>query len=137
MDTVANNIVPALLEPLASTALIIRVIRQKQRFSQDVNWRKHRKMVLQLVPVSALNITLILPLNIFTLAYLFGLPSSYGAQVDLYFYFLGYFFPLVIPFIFISSIPQVSKKLKSIFRCEQRSIPIVGTANVINRTNRQ
>jgi hypothetical protein len=136
MDAVANNIVPGLLEPFANIALTIRVIRQKQQLIPDVNWRKHRKMVLQLIPVSTLNITLILPLNIFSLAYLFGLPSNDGADVESYIFFFGYFFPLLIPVIFISSIPEVLKKIKSIFRRGQRQVLIVPTNNLTNRTNR-
>jgi hypothetical protein len=86
-------------------------------------------MVLQLTSVSLINISLILPVNIFFLAYLFGLPSSYGAEVVSYFYFLEYFLPLLVPSVFISSISGLSKKVKYIFQ-RRRTIAAVGTTRI-------
>jgi len=136
-DLILDNIAPGLLEPIVSIALIIRVIRQKQQLSQGIQWRKHRKMVLQLISVSIINLTLIVPLNVFSLAYLFGLPSDYAAGVVSYFYFFGYFLSLLVPFAFITSISGLSRKVKSIFQRGRRDIAFVGPTYVTNRTHRQ
>jgi hypothetical protein len=136
-DLIANTILPGFLEPLASIALIIRVIRRKQQLSQGVQWRKHRKMVIQLMAVSILNTSIIAPLNILQLAYLFGLQSDYGIQVESYFYFFAYFIPLFIPFIFVILIPEVFKTAKLIFRYGQQQITAVEILHPTHRTSHQ
>ena len=136
-DLILNNIAPGLSEPIISMTLIIRVIRQKQRLSQGVQWRKHRKMVLQLILASFMNVTLIVPLNVFSLAYLFGLPRDYGAEVVSYFYFFAYYLSLVLPFIFLTSIPRISRKVKSIFQCGRQEIAVGRTTYMNNRTHQR
>jgi hypothetical protein len=136
-DLIANAILPGLLEPLASIVLIIRVIRQKRELSQGVQWRKHRKMVIQLMAVSILNTSIVGPLNILQLAYLFGLQSDYEIQVESYFYFFVYLIPLLIPFIFITLISEVFQTIKLIFRRGQQQITIVGRLHSFQRTTRQ
>ncbi|CAF1144156.1 unnamed protein product [Adineta steineri] len=120
-DFFGHNILPAFLVASVSMALLIRVIRQKQRLNQQVQWSKHRKMTKQLVSMSILNIIFILPLNLLTLAHLCGLPDEYGAQLQLYFYFAGYLFIFFIPFACTSSTPGLSKKIKLIFSCQDQT----------------
>lgn len=117
-DLVANTMIPGFLEPLAGIALIIRVIRQRNHLTQGVQWRKHRKMVIQLMAISILNLSFISPLNILQLAFLFGLQSDYGMQILSYFYFFVYLIPLLMPFIFTILIPEVYKTVKSTFSCQ-------------------
>jgi hypothetical protein len=127
-DFFVNNILPGLLVAFISMGLLIRVIRRKQQLSQGIQWRKHRKMIIQLLLISTLNIIFILPLNLLSLAYLCGLSDEYGAQIDLYFYFAGYFLIFFIPFVCLASMPELLKKMKFLFHY-QRQIPIGGTTN--------
>lgn len=134
-DFFVNNILPGLLVAFVSMALLIRVIRKRQRLSQGNQWRKYRKMAIQLFSISTLNIIFILPLNLLSLAYLCGLPSDYGVQIELYFYFAGYFLIFFIPFVCLASMPELLKMIKLILHCRQQT-PIVGITNQTNRTNR-
>jgi hypothetical protein len=111
-DFIGHNIVPAFLVALISVALLIRVIRQKQRLNQQFQWRKHRKMTIQLLSISTLNVIFILPLNLLSVAHLCGLPDEYGAQAQQYLYFAGYLFIFLIPFVCLGSTPELCKKIK-------------------------
>jgi len=72
-----NTTAPILIEAIASVLLVFRV-----------QWRKYRRMILQLFFVSSLNIILNLPISLVPLAHLCGLPEEYGIEVELFFSFL-------------------------------------------------
>jgi hypothetical protein len=54
-DYLGNGIICAFIETISSMALLIRILWKKRRARQRVNWRKHRKMAFQLLPVSCLS----------------------------------------------------------------------------------
>lgn len=105
-----NTTAPILIEAIASVLLVFRVQWQKRRLRQSTQWRKYRRMILQLFFVSGLNIIFNLPISIVPLAHLCGLPEEYGIQVELYFFFLGYFVILLFPFATLCQFPEVRKK---------------------------
>jgi hypothetical protein len=127
-DFSVNNLLPGFLVAFISIALLIRVIRKKQSLNQQIQWSKYRKMTIQLLSISILNIIFILPLNLLSLAYLCGLPQEYGAQIELYFYFAGYLFIFLIPFVSLASLPELWKKVKLTFLCRRRNT--AGTQNL-------
>lgn len=79
-DFFGNNILPGLLVSFVSMVLLIRVIRKRQCLNQGIQWRKHRKMTIQLLSISTLNVIFILPLNLLSLAHLCGLPDEQGSR---------------------------------------------------------
>jgi hypothetical protein len=111
-DFIVNNILPSLLVAFMSFALLIRVIQQKRRLNQHLQWRKQRKMTIQLVSLSVLNIVFNIPLNIVSLAHLCGLPQDYGVEAELYFYFSCYFLIFLFPFVCLFSYPELVTKFK-------------------------
>lgn len=135
-DFVGNNIVPGLLVAFVSVGLLIRVIRQKQRLNQPIQWRKHRRMTIQLLSISILNIIFILPLNLLSLAHLCGLPEEYGVQVEQYIFFVSYWFILLIPFVCLGSTPELCKKIKTKLSCSRQRQNVVGpvTIQTVNLT---
>ena len=48
-DLVLHHVVSIMLIAFFSVTLIVRVIRQKQRLNQPIQWRKHRKMTIQML----------------------------------------------------------------------------------------
>jgi hypothetical protein len=86
-------------------------------------------MIIQLLSISILNIIFILPLNLLSLAYLCGLPEEYGAQIELYFYFAGYLFIFLIPFVSLASLPELWKKVKLTFLCQRQNA--IGVQNLM------
>ena len=110
-DTVVNCIIPVLLIIILSIGLIVRFIRQKRRVRQRMRWRKHRKMVIQLLSISSLYLIFYLPLLILLTAHQYGLPEEIGADVELYTYFLSLYVILLLPYICLGSLPELWKYL--------------------------
>jgi hypothetical protein len=111
-DFIVNSSGPVIFEAIVSIGLVVRVQWQKRRLRQSNQWRKHRRMIIQLSLISSLNVTLNLPIFLIPLAHLCGLPPEYGVQAELYFYFLGYFVIFLLPFISLCQFPDLRKKIK-------------------------
>ncbi|CAF4183372.1 unnamed protein product, partial [Adineta steineri] len=62
-EFVVHTGTPTLLEGIASIGLILRVQIQRRRLRQSNQWRKQRRMIIQLLLVSTLNIGINFPGN--------------------------------------------------------------------------
>ncbi|CAF3968938.1 unnamed protein product [Adineta steineri] len=111
-EFIAHTGTPILLEGIASIALVLRVQIQKRRLRQSNQWRKQRRMIIQLLLVTTLNIGINFSGNLILLAHLCGLPPEYGAEAQLYFSFLDYFVIFLFPFISLSQFPDLRKTMK-------------------------
>jgi hypothetical protein len=111
-EFIVNSSIPIILEGIFSIGLIVRVQWQKRRLRQSSQWRKHRRMIIQLFLVSGINIILNLPISLIPIAHLCGLPSEYGVQAELYFFFLGYFVIFLFPLVSLCQFPGLRKKMK-------------------------
>ncbi len=116
-EFIVNTSGPILLESILSTCLILRVLWQKRRLRQSSQWRKQRRMMIQLFLVSGLDATLNLPIYLIPLAHLCGLPAQYGVQAELYFFFLGYWVIFLFPFASLCQYPELRKKIKKKIFC--------------------
>ncbi|CAF1206983.1 unnamed protein product [Adineta ricciae] len=65
-ESLMNCALPILFIGVFSWTLIIRVILQKRRLQQAVNWRRQRKMIIQLASVSIIYLAFSLPYVIAT-----------------------------------------------------------------------
>lgn len=110
-DSVVNAMLPTLLIAIFSIALVVRFIRQRRRVQRTLQWRKHRRMVVQLVLTSSLHLLFDLPVLILITAHLCGLPRDVGAEAQLYAYFLTYFIPLLLPYVCLAGLPEIHKKI--------------------------
>ncbi|CAF0857940.1 unnamed protein product [Adineta steineri] len=111
-EFILHAAIPILLEGIASIVLLLRVQIQKRRLRQSNQWRKHRRMIIQLLLVSSLNIGINFPGNALLIAHLYGLPAEDGAQVQLYCFFLPYFIVFLFPFISLTQFPDLRKTMK-------------------------
>jgi hypothetical protein len=111
-DSVFNNIIPIMIISISSLVLVIRVYYQKRRLNQPNVWRKQRKMTVQLLCSCVLYLIPNMPLNIFVIAHLCGLSENVGVQIQLYFDFLCYFVILLYPFVCLSFLSELRKKMK-------------------------
>jgi hypothetical protein len=107
-----NTSVPVIVEIIVSIALILRVYWQKRRLNQSNQWRKQRRMIIQLFLVSGLNSCLNLPLYTIPIAQLCGLRSLESYDAEIVFYFLGYFVIFLFPFASLCQYPELRKKIK-------------------------
>ncbi|CAF3479718.1 unnamed protein product [Rotaria socialis] len=121
-DLFTNFIMPTLLEAFFSSSFIFRVVWQKYRSHLPIQWRKQRKMTIQLMSLTALNLSSNVPLGIFPIAYLCGLPSDIGFEALQYFVFLAYFVTFSLPFICLASITSVYKNFRQKILRRRREI---------------
>ncbi|CAF1361321.1 unnamed protein product [Adineta steineri] len=142
-EYVTGGLLCSVLIGFGSTFLVLRVIIRKRHLQQQIQWRKHRKMILQLLSVSSLFIVLYLPPVILATAYKLGVPTSVGAQYITYGRFLSYYIVFLFPFTCLSTIPELGTRIKNIFRCRWRQqantvLPQQRTARitVVNRINK-
>lgn len=103
------GVTPTCLITFLSLWLIIRVVAQKRRVQQRVNWRQHRRMVIQLLSISCLYIFFDAPTVIIGLVQL-RLPTfGYDIQI-LYLYYIVYLLPILVPFVCLSTFRELWPK---------------------------
>jgi len=99
-DSILHSVLPTFIIAIFSLALIYRVIAHKKRIRQPIRWRKHRRMTIQLVSLSAVYLFLNFPLTIIMLIQIFqetGPQLGFGTQF--YIFFLTYSVTLSLPFV--------------------------------------
>jgi hypothetical protein len=96
------GVIPTFSITLLSLSLIVRVIAQKRRVQQRINWRQHRRMVIQLISISSLYIFFGTPSIFIGLVQLI-LPTFAVEIQALYLYYIVYFIPILIPFVWLST----------------------------------
>jgi hypothetical protein len=99
-DLIIHNILPTFIIAIFNLALLYRIIAQKNRIQQANQWRKNRRMSMQILLLSAVYLFLHFPLTILILVQLFQdtkLQFSFGVQF--YIFFLTYSVTLLLPFV--------------------------------------
>jgi hypothetical protein len=119
-DLLFNNVLPTLTIVIFSVTLLLRVLRQKQRMRQPILWRKHRKMTVQLLSISALYLLITAPWAIIVFLRICGLPQEIGAKFEDYSYFVSYYMVLIFPFVSLLSLPELRLKLNKLLQLQQR-----------------
>ncbi|CAF1146618.1 unnamed protein product [Adineta steineri] len=115
-DGFVNGDIPCFVTTIFNILLVIRVIKQKQRLHQHVQWRKHRRMIIQLLACAGLFIVFNLPLVCIYVAQAFGVPYGATGQFEYFVYFLAYFIMLWMPFVCLGSSPEILSKIKRIMK---------------------
>jgi hypothetical protein len=127
-DFIFNLAFPVMIIMFANLTLIIRVIYEKISRQQTINWRRHRKMVLQLWIVSSLYMGFWLPFTITQLIQITVMPSFMIDQVETMLFFV-YFIPLLLPMICLSALPELVKKISNMIALSQANVIGVVTFN--------
>ncbi|CAF0814128.1 unnamed protein product [Adineta steineri] len=111
-DTVINSIVPTAIITIFSIIVLARVYIQKRRLNRANLWRRQRKMTIQLLSICILFLVANVPFNFVTFAHICGLSSSFGADVQVYSDYLCYFVTLLFPFVCLSTLSEMRRKLR-------------------------
>ena len=109
-----NNIIPTFTIVIFSVALFIRILHQKQRVRQRIQWKRHRKMTMQLLSISTLYLFVTAPWAMIILLRMCGLPPDVGASFETITNFLDYFIVLLFPFVTLLSLPELQVKVKKV-----------------------
>jgi hypothetical protein len=139
-DLIVHTLMPMSLGMLLDTSLMIRVLFRKPvgLHHQRVQRRRHRKMVIQLLSISSLYLTCQLPFNAVVFIQLFiNLPDWTVYMQIVYFYYLFWLLTLLLPFVCIGCMTEVTNKLKNCFIQQRgrnmRVVPVT-TVRLQNRT---
>ena len=115
-EAFAHQIAPVFIIVISSLLLLVRVICQKHHLHQAIQWRRYRKMTIQLLSISSLYIIFSLPLAIVLFIRMYCEPSSMIADALDLANFLSYFPLLFVPGVCSISIPELRLKLKRLIR---------------------
>ena len=108
-----HGLIPVLLIVIFNITLLLRVLCHKLALRQPIRWKKHRKMAIQLLCISALYLTVNLPLFCLTMGRLLG----FNAADDLWeilFYSTDHVI-MFVPFMCLGCLPELWQKLRDIF----------------------
>ena len=136
-DLMFHQVFPTLLITCFSLGLVVRVVCQKIRVRQPVQWRKHRKMTIQLVAISIIYVVLNGPWVVVTFAHQCGLSSEVVMIGVIYGNFLNYFIIFSFPLVTFLSLSELRTKLTKKIACQRINTRIhpgtqltVPTANI-------
>ncbi|CAF3922518.1 unnamed protein product [Adineta steineri] len=111
-DTIINSIIPTAIITIFSIIVLARVYVQKRRLNRANRWRRQRKMTIQLLSICILYLAANVPLNLVIFGHICGLSPHFGEDVQVYANYLCYFVTLLFPFVCLSTLSEMRKKLR-------------------------
>jgi hypothetical protein len=124
---IINTVLPICLIIILNILLIIRIIRQKNRIKQNRSiWCKCRKLTIQMISISSIYLICFLPSGIIYVLRILLNNNQFGENAfQICFQYTFLFANSLLPFVTISLLPDLRKKIKFIFK---RIIPILNQA---------
>ncbi|UJR13283.1 hypothetical protein I4U23_000302 [Adineta vaga] len=116
-DMCFHGIVPTISILLCNCTLLFRVYRSKIRLRQSMDWRKYRIMIFQLVSIASLYLLINIPYTVVTILSIVAWTPLIGGLARTFGNLLS-FIPFFLPFVYITSIPELKSKLKRIFNLQ-------------------
>ncbi|CAF3038685.1 unnamed protein product [Rotaria sp. Silwood2] len=113
---IVHQMGPPICIGIFSVSLLIRVLYSKRRLQQAFSWRKHSKMAYQLLSISFTCLSAIFPFGLLIFLNEVGVRNIPKAISD-YLYFYSTLIPFYLPFVYVTSIPELWTKMKRKFRC--------------------
>lgn len=138
-DLMAHSLIPLCLGILLDVTLVIRAMYRKRiGFRQSrAQWRKHRKMIFQLLLITSLFSSCQLPFNGVVFLQLFiVLPDLLTYIQIVYFYYLFWFLTLLLPMACMICLTEVMKNIKDFFMKRFRRTNTVVAATMMPFTVR-
>ena len=136
-ESLAHEAIPIILIGLFSLALVIRVIVQKRRLHQSVNWRRYRKMTVQLICISTLYFATNFAYTINPIANLiFGVTPINGYIQQILLNYVSAVMPVTLPYVCLRLIPNLRQKFSCRNQRRIRVEPILNRQAASNRETR-
>ena len=120
-ETISHQTLPIITILLFSIVLVLRVVWQKHRINQPVQWRKFRNMTIQLLSVSFLYLMFYLPFTLIQIIILCGFRNEIIIDASPYTVFFSYFTMLLFPFVCALSLPELRKKFFNLLPVQRRA----------------
>ncbi|CAF4028014.1 unnamed protein product [Rotaria sp. Silwood1] len=121
-DIAINKMLPTLTIVVFSIALLVRVLLQRRRIHQHIQWRKHKKMTIQLLAIVMLYFFLYIPFMIIELIQSCCIPVNFGVNYEVFGEFFSYYVMFLFPFVNVLSLPNYKGKIKDAFSFCHRQI---------------
>ena len=128
-DLMFNQVVPAFTIVVFSMALLIRVLWQKRRMLQSINWRKQRRMIYQLLSITLIYLIFNIPCSLYYLAYQTGLATVVHPEISFYLAFFAFYLAFLFPFACLGTLPNFRQKLRRLF-CLRRQTGVIQPSTV-------
>ncbi len=136
-DLLFHQVIPTIIIVICSVVLIARVVYQKRKVNQTMQWRKYRKMTIQLLSISALYFIFNSPWTILIFASQYGLPHNVTAIPLSYVIYLRTYVIFLFPFVCCASLPELQQKLKRLLHWQRRHRIVVIETIEMERINRR
>ena len=133
-EMIAHQLLPAAIIIVSSITLLMRAVRQKYRAHQPIQWRKHRKMTIQVLVISVVYLALFFPYALYNLLLTCGVSSRKIRDLEDYSEVFAYTLTLLLPFICVISLPELKLTVNKIFnlrRTRTRVFPVTITSKSI------
>ncbi len=127
-DIIVNGIAPMFLIVIISIALLLRVLWQKYRMRQPIQWRKQRKMTVQLLSISFIYIVCVFPFTLIHFLVVCGITLETTVDFRQSAVFLSYLVVLIIPFFCVLSLNELRVKLFTLLRFHRDRTRVVPVA---------
>jgi hypothetical protein len=114
IDVLFHFAFPSVIIILSNAVLLARVVVQKMRHRQPVQWDRQRRLIIQLAFISVLFLICLSPLFIVGMIQAFWIPGFLLNIAYDYFFILTYFANLLLPFTIVSSLPKLRSELYNI-----------------------
>ena len=111
-ETVVHQILPYVLILTCSVTLLVRVVWQRHRLNQPIEWRKYRKLTIQMLSISFLYLLFFLPLTLYKTLSLFDVKLPFSTDLVTYGTFFSYLTILLFPFVCAMSLSELRKKVQ-------------------------
>jgi hypothetical protein len=134
-DTIVHQIAPLFIIVIFTITLLVRILWQKYRMHRVVQWRKYRKMTVQLLSISFLYLIFYFPYAMLNLLSFFRSTIVIPVAAWDYTIFLSYFTYLLFPFVCACTLPNLRTKLRNLLRLPRRTAmvhPAQATVTAIN-----
>ena len=95
-DTVMNGILPIFTVVISSIVLLLRVLWQRYHTHSQIHWRRHRKMIIQVLSISCIYLLFAFPYECIT----FFIYAAYRLILELSFYHMQHSSPITLRFFF-------------------------------------
>ena len=119
-ETLFNQVIPVLIILIFATLLVLRVVWQKYRFGRIIQWRRHRKMIVQSISVSVLYLICIFPLAVVYLVRMCGFDSSTTYYFKIVFELFSYLPALLLPMVIGLSLTEIRVKFVNTLRWKRQ-----------------
>ncbi|CAF1382075.1 unnamed protein product [Adineta ricciae] len=133
IDIIVHQITPIVIIITSTLALFFRFQRQRAHLRQSMQWRKQRKLIIQVLSIVTVFGIFQFPWAVLESWYLFGLPLSSLDAVQNYMLFFNCYSVHLFPFVCLGTIPDIGKKMANLLWWKRQYVQIYPLTLSLNR----